>query len=418
MRIHWIWFAMLPELSARQKLALLARFSDPEDIYHAAGDQLREADGMTPEAVKTLENKDLEDARKILKTCTDKDIGILAFSDETYPSRLKNIDEPPMVLYYKGVLPDFESVPVISVVGTRKATAYGMTTARTMGRQIAACGALVASGGASGIDTMAMQGALDAGCPVVGVLGCGVDVVYPKSNTWLFATTVEHGCLLSEYPPGTPPYKWHFPQRNRILSGMANGVLVVEAPRVSGALITARQALEEGRDVFVVPGNIDVAACAGSNALLQERAVAVFSGWDAVKEYAPLYPEKLEKRDVPSPLQELAYPGGIHQENSRQKVAQEPRIPGSNRSENDKKGIDNAANSNYSGINDPLPALTQEEKQIVSHLGLQPRPVDEVIAALGLPAGKVLGMLTMLALKGVVVNHPGKCVSLKREIPD
>ena len=395
---------------------LLARFSDPEELYHASSHTLASLEGMTAEAVQALENKDLSESRKILEQCDKGNIRILAIGDAEYPSRLKNIEDPPLVLYCRGQLPDFEEVPVIGVVGTRKATAYGMNTARQIARQIAACGALVVSGGASGIDSMAMQGALEAGKNTVGVLGCGVDVVYPAKNSRLFAKTVENGCLLSEYPPGTPPLGWHFPLRNRIISGLANGILVVEAPAKSGALITSREALEQGRDVFVVPGNIDVPACEGSNALLQEGAAAVFSGWDIVREYEALYPNKVKKcQPILTIIEEL------EQERASKpamKVAQNAQFPQDAGNGADKKDIDNRSESHYSVINEQTPELSGEENQILSKLQLQPRSVDDVIAELGMPAGKVLSILTMLALKGVVMNHPGKRVSLKRKLPD
>ena len=395
---------------------LLARFSDPEELYHAPSHTLSSLEGMTSEAVQALGNKDLSESRKILEQCEKGNIGILAIGDTNYPSRLKNIEDPPVVLYYRGQLPNFEEVPVISVVGTRKATAYGMNTARQISRQIAACGGLVVSGGAAGIDAMAMQGALEAGKVTVGVLGSGVDVVYPAKNSRLFAKTVENGCLLSEYPPGSPPLGWHFPLRNRIISGLANGILVVEAPAKSGALITSREALEQGRDVFVVPGNIDVPACEGSNALLQEGAAAVFSGWDVVREYEALYPEKVQKcQPILTIIEEL------EQERAAKpvlKVAQNTQLPRSAGGSADKKFIDNRSESYYSGINEQTPELSGEEDQVLSKLQLQPRSVDDVIAELGMPAGKVLSILTMLALKGVVINHPGKRVSLKRKLPD
>lgn len=407
---------MLPGLNARTRQILLSRFSDPEELYHASGDVLKTLEGITPETIQALENKDLSESRKILEDCQRKNIGILAVGDKNYPSRLKNIEDPPVVLYYRGQLPDFEEVPVVSVVGTRKATAYGMNTARQIARQIAACGALVVSGGASGIDSVAMQGAMEAGKPTVGVLGCGVDVVYPVKNSGLFAKTVEHGCLLSEYPPGTPPLGWHFPLRNRIISGLANGILVVEAPAKSGALITSREALEQGRDVFVIPGNIDVPACQGSNALLQDGAAAVFSGWDIVREYESRYPGKVQKcQPVISLIEEAEQ---IREAEPTLKVAQNTVIPERSGRGIDKKDIDNGSQSHYSGINEPVPELTGEERQILGKLGLQPRSVDDVIAELELPASKVLSILTMLALKGVVINHPGKRVSLKRKLPD
>lgn len=412
MLLYWIWFAALKELSGTQKRILLEHFSDPEEIYCATESALSCVAGLEPQSVQALKDRDLSDAKRILKICTEKEIKFLTYGDAAYPNRLRNIDEPPVVLYYKGSLPAFESTAIIAVVGTRKATAYGLGTARNMSRQIAACGALVVSGAAFGIDAMAMQGAMEAGCPVVGVLGCGVDVVYPKSNRHLFAQILEKGCLISEYPPGTPPLKWNFPRRNRILSGMANGVLVIEAPKISGALSTARWALQQGRDVFVVPGNIDVVACEGSNALLQEEANAACSGWDVVKEYVPLYPGRLEKKPVPTAVTEF------FEEKPAALVAQKTALPVKekpNNRKNDKKSIDNGQICPYSGIKDTLPDLNGEEQAILACLSSQPRPVDEVIAETGLPASKVLGMLTMLALKGAVVNHPGKSVSLKRK---
>lgn len=413
MLIHWIWFATLPQLKIGQKLALLQRFSDPEEIFHTAEAACTQVEDLTQEGRKALCDGDLSLAQKILKECSEKSISILTFGDAAYPRRLKNIADPPLVLYYKGVLPDFESVPVVAVVGTRKATAYGLTTARNMSAQIAACGALVISGAAHGIDAMAMEGAMDAGSKVVGVLGCGVDIVYPKSNSRLFKQVLENGCLMSEYPPGTQPFAWNFPRRNRILSGIASGVLVVEAPEVSGALITARQALEQGRDVFAVPGNIDVTTCTGSNALLQEGASAVFTGWDVVREYEPQYPDAVAKRDVQWSEKAVA---PLQAEQTVVKVAQERSVLEKHSRAShasDKKDIDNPAQSNYSGIGTQVAALSQDEKQILACLDSQPRPVDAVIAQVNMPASKVLGSLTMLALKGIVVNHPGKRVSRK-----
>lgn len=403
---YWIWFAENQELNIPPKQLLLEHFSDPEEIFYALADALPDDREEIKPILEALQDRDLTEAGRILKECSLKQIQVMTYRDPEYPSRLRNIDEPPMVLYYRGQLPDFEAVPSVGVVGTRKATAYGLGIARRMSSQIAACGALVVSGGAYGIDAMAMQGALDAGCPVVGVLGCGVDVVYPKSNRQLFEAVMKKGCLLSEYPPGTAGLPWHFPRRNRIISGISNGVLVVEAPEKSGALITARLAFDQGRDVFVVPGNIDVASCAGSNALLQEQALAVFSGWDVVKEYTALYPGKLEKRE-PASLEEAENLPKIDQKTAL------PRDEKPEKSQKIKKNIDKEENCPYSGIKDIISALSGEERELAALLDTQPRPVDEIIARSGLPAGKVLSMLTVLALKGVVTNHPGRAVSLK-----
>lgn len=384
MLVHWIWYAELKGLSLHEKQELLQRFRDPEEFYYS-------------DIVQDQEQKDLAQAQRILRQCEDKGIGILPFTDEAYPEKLRNTYDAPMVLYFKGVLPDWESVPVIGIVGTRKATPYGVNTARRFGRQIAQSGALVVSGGAYGIDTMAMQGALEAGCPVVGVLGCGVDVVYPKTNKQFFAKVTETGCLLSEYPPRTQPAPWQFPARNRIISGMSNGLLLIEAPEKSGALNTARHAMNQGRDVFVVPGNIDVPSCAGSNALLQEQAMTALSGWDVVKEYEALYPGKVQKKDLPATEQESVILG---------KTDLSGQIP-------DKKSIDKEENSTYSVVNNPLPALPEAERDVLACIGREGSLVDEVIAQAELPAGTVKSILTKLVLKGLIVNQPGGRVILK-----
>lgn len=394
---------MLPKLSVHQKLLLLERFSDPEDIFHT--EKFDYVPDLTGEMKDALENKDLTQAQSVMKHCADKKISVLTIRDAGYPSRLRNIHNPPMVLYYKGVLPDFEGQPVIGVVGTRKASAYGLNNARQMSAQIAASGGLVVSGGASGIDTMALQGALDAGEPVVAVLGNGVDVVYPRTNRALFARIEENGCLLSEYLPGTGPKPWQFPERNRIISGLSNGVLVVEAPEKSGALITARDAFEQGREVFAVPGNIGVASGAGSNKLLQDYGTAALSGWDVLKDYASQYPNVQQRQPMP------------YRQNERtelqMKVAQ-PRTTVPDFPETDKKAIDNPGTSAYSVLENMHSGLNDREKQIIACVSNVPRPVDDVIAQAELPAAEVLRTLTKLALKGLVINHPGRLVSVRK----
>ena len=387
MQIHWIWFAGLNKISAAQKIALLERFSDPEEIFALGAAALKQTEAVTDQMLQEMNTKDLSAAEKIVKICADKGIDIVTFADKAYPARLRNIYDPPMVLYCKGALPNTEAVPVIGVVGTRKATAYGLSVARDMSRQIAACGGIVVSGGAGGIDTLALQGALEMEKSVVAVLGCGVDICYPKENKRLFDRIPEKGCLISEYAPGTRPYSWNFPRRNRIISGMSNGVLVVEAPEKSGALITARDALEQGRDVFVVPGNINVAACAGSNALLQGYAMAVFTGWDVLQEYQQMYPGAVQKREVPAHIREAEYIPA--------KVAQQPAKPQQETNPVSAKPIE----------------LTADEEMVAKCLTQEPRQVDEIIAQLKLPAAKVMSILTMLTVKGVVRSHPGKRVS-------
>ena len=409
MLIHWIWFASRPNLSDRSKAELLQHFRDAEDIYYADREAFsREA--LSKEALDALLDKNLKSAEQILRQCSEGNIHVLTYRDAAYPGRLRNIADPPMVLYYKGTLPAFDDLPMIAVVGTRKATPYGLTTAKRMGYQLAACGGTVVSGMAYGIDGMAMQGALTAGGTVVGVLGCGVDVVYPVTNRALFADTERHGCLLSEFAPGTEPFKWNFPKRNRIISGLCCGVLVIEAPEKSGALITARQASDQGRDVFAVPGNIDMPTCAGSNALLRDGAIMASSGWDVLSEYQAQFPDKIQDRCKPGIQQ--AYPDEVALQEPQLKVAQKPKLFGGNKSK-PKKEIDNAQSSHYIDAEDKHPPLSDQEQTVLAQVGHTETLVDDIMAKTQLSAGAVLAALTMLEVKGLILRLPGKRVKRK-----
>lgn len=394
MLIHWIWYATLPKISLKQKLELLQQFSDPEELFYT--ESFAHIPGISRQVAESLENKDLSLARSVIKGCNEKQIGILTMADAGYPRKLKNIADPPLVLYYKGVLPDFEERPVIGVVGTRKASSYAMQAARAISKEIAACGGLVVSGGAGGIDTAALQAVSSGGYQSVAVLGCGVNVVYPKTNFELFQKISQRGCLISEYLPDTKPQQWQFPERNRIISGLSNGVLVVEAPTKSGALITARDAAEQGRDVFAVPGSVNVETCAGSNAIIGDFATPVFHGWDILKVYAPQYPYAVAKPDVEQ------------SDFSRPHLAEKGNFPTVKESVQ-KKSIDNPDTNAYIDLEYNL---SEQEKTVLGCLQLSPRPVDSLVAQTGLPAQEVLRILTGLALKGMVINHPGRQVSV------
>lgn len=413
---HWIWLAHRPGLSDRMKARLLEHFRDPEDVYFADSQAYAHIEGLGAEALESLGEKDLSQAEKILADCREKRLHILTYRDAAYPNRLKNIADPPMVLYYKGQLPELDALPVIAVVGTRKASAYGLQTAKRMGYQIGKCGGILVSGMAYGIDGLAMAGALTAGQPVVGVLGCGADIVYPLSNRALFRDVEERGCIFSEFPPGTPPVKWNFPKRNRIISGLSCGVLVVEAPAKSGALITARLAADQGRDVFAVPGNIDIPTFAGSNQLLRDGAIMAASGWDVLSEYEGLFPDRIHRFDGGSG--QRAYTDEIRgqEETWPAKVAQKTEIPRQKKNlkkELEKKTIDKATSSPYSDVNASFASLSPEGQKIVSCLSGGPRLVDDVVAETGMTTGKLLAALTMLELKGIIKRLPGKQITMK-----
>lgn len=421
----WIWLTTRKRLTLRGQQLALSYFGTPEEIYRARQSDIEQVQGLTDKEVAALGQKDLDGAKTILEMCSDQGIRVITSRDTAYPQRLLAIDVPPLVLYYRGKFMPFDELPVVTVVGSRKASAYGLAVARRMGNQIGACGGVVVSGAAKGIDSQALEGALEAGGMVAAVLGNGLDIVYPRESEAVYQAVASRGCLISEYPPGTPPMARNFPQRNRIMSGLALGVLVVEAAKQSGSLITAGLALEQGRDVFAVPGNIGIASSAGSNQLLQEGAMLVTDGWDIMREYMPRYPEHihelrgtppLELRQSAQPRQEpflkVASPveAPKQQKKSRNplkfvKMAKNPEPNGEN-------GIDNEPKRNYIDLQEKLSALTADEKTIATALIPGEQQVDDIVAKTGLPVARVLACLTLLEVKGYVTQEPGKRFTL------
>ena len=387
---YWVWLATRKHIGARSAYLLLRHFGSPQAIYLAD----ETAYGTVPylRNKTSLLDKNLAEAEDILHTCYEKGIFLLTMQDAAYPERLRALDDPPLVLYGKGTLPNLAG-PIIGVVGTRHCSLYGMDQARHMGYGLSHCGAAVVSGGAEGIDTEALKGALLGGSPVMAVLGCGVDVVYPAGNRKLFQDIAENGCLLSEYPPGTKPHKEHFPVRNRIISGLSAGVLVVEAPKRSGALITARKALNQGRDVFALPANVGQKSAVGNLELLREGATMVCEPWQILEEYVGLYPQ-LQNRDC----------GGL----KREEPEKPSKVP-------DEKGIDKPKTSHYIDAKKKGVSLSPEEDRLMTLLEQGPVHIDVLSEQMKQSAGGVLALLTMLELRGLIQRLPGGLFSPAEE---
>lgn len=407
---HWIWLSMRPSVSEHLKMELLCHFGSPEAVYEATEKELRKVPRLTAEGMESLMDRSLIQAEEILSKCMDEQIGLLTYADEHYPECLKNIYDPPILLYYQGTLPDFDANPAIGIVGTRKASAYGLTSAQRMGYQVGKCGAMVVSGLADGIDSAAMNGALLSGCTVVGVLGCGIDQVYPRSSRKLYENTRRFGCILSEYAPGEAPLRWHFPRRNRIISGLCCGVVVVEAPVGSGSLYTAKFAHEQNRDVFVIPGNVDIPSFVGSNRLLSDYGVAAACGWDVMQEYTGRFPDKIHRYSGEMP----------EQQKNAEPVKKTPKALAKKPPERKKtavkpvtveKAIDNVPAAPYIDLSSA--GLPPEEAAIARSIGTEQKLVDEIIAETGLTTSRVMCLLTMMELKNLIKRHPGRRVSLK-----
>lgn len=278
-RRYWVGFNLVKGIGAVRLQALRDHFGDLAVAWQAPADALRAA-GLSPKlAERVAQVRSSVDLDKYLAQAAAQGITVLTWEDDDYPARLKEIDQPPPVLYVRGALTDKDSWAV-AVVGTRRVSAYGRQVTEQLAAFLAGNGVTVVSGLARGVDAIAHQSALKAGGRTLAVLGCGVDRVYPPEHAQLAGKMMESGALLSDYAPGTPPDASNFPPRNRIISGLAKAVVVVEAGETSGALITAQFAVDQGREVFAVPGNILAPQSKGANRLIAQGARPMLSARD------------------------------------------------------------------------------------------------------------------------------------------
>lgn len=359
--IYWIGFSLVKGIGAVRLQALLDYFGSLEVAWQAPADALRAA-GLSQKIVETMTQvRHSVDLPRYLESIQKKGIHILTWEDERYPRRLKEIDQPPPVLYVRGTLGQDDDVAV-AIVGTRRASVYGRQVAEELAAYLARNGVTVVSGLARGVDTYAHQAAVKNGGRTLAVLGCGVDIIYPPENRKLGEEVIAHGALVSDYAPGTPPEASNFPPRNRIISGLSRASVVVEAGETSGALITASFAANQGREVFAVPGNIYSPLCKGTNRLIQQGAT-------------PL----LKMEDV---LQMLGM------EYAAEQVSARRVLPGD-----------------------------EFERKLLDALGSDPLHIDELMERTGLTIDKVSATLALMELKGMVRQVGGMNYVGVRETP-
>lgn len=290
-RLAALWLSRRLGAGSRLAVRLLREFGSAAAVYEATEEEIKRLFPQDAQRIlKAVSDKQTDSDAEILAFCENKKITVLPYCDSRYPKALLTLRDYPLILFAVGKMLDLNNAFCCSVVGTRKMSSYGKETAYQLGYGLAAGGATLVSGLALGIDGMAMAGALEGGGATVGVLGCGIDVVYPPDHRDLMRRVAETGLVLTEYVPGTPPAGGNFPQRNRIISGLSECTVVVEADLKSGALITARHALYQGRDLFAVPGRIDDPGAEGSNGLIKNGAYAVSHAAEILERYEFLYP--------------------------------------------------------------------------------------------------------------------------------
>lgn len=392
---YWLWLSTSARLSPRARTVLLDYYGSPEAMFSAPQGEITRLLGNRADGADTLEKRDLDEALRIIDICGSQGIKLLTIQDADYPERLKNIYAPPSILYVKGKLPTIDEEAAIAVIGTRKASPYGIKMGRKLGFEIASCGGVVVSGLTAGVDAAAAEGALLADGCCVGVLG----VPHEQCRGRLYDELAVRGALVSEYPPGTEPYRSFFRARNRIAAGLSVGVTVVEAPMQSGTKLFVDEAMEQGKEIFAVPGNADNINCAGSNAMLKEGAKAVTNGWDVLSEFELQFPEKLRKVDAQIPS------GWKKSEKTEDKKS--PAIQ-----KRTKKVIDKPESTEYIDLKKQLENLSQSQISIISAMNCSSMHVDDIIESTGFSPARVLADLTILQLKGYVSQESGKRFTL------
>jgi DNA processing protein len=359
---HWLALNLVPGVGSTLFKRLLDRFKTPEAVFRASAKDLRMIEGLAEKVVQAIGQgpfeKEVERELYLLK-----EVGgcILTLNNESYPERLKNIYDPPPLLYVRGEIQK-EDALAVAIVGSRRTLPYGRAITEKIAQDLVRHGVTVVSGMARGIDSVAHQGAIAGGGRTIAVLGCGVDVIYPPENRKLCEQIIDHGAVLSEFRMQSPPEAGHFPKRNRIISGLSLGVVVVQAGKDSGSLITAGYALEQGREIFAVPGNVGADSSQGSNKLIKEGAKLVESSEDILEEILPQW-----RRE---------------EEETRE---------------------------------DPAKGLTEEEKVLYGLLADTPLHIDIIIRESRLEPGRVSSLLLNLEIKGYIAQWPGMCFTRKEK---
>ena len=390
---YWIWLSNA-ELSVRTKAALMEHYGDAETAFFAPAGEFAHIEGVSRADAAILEKRDMSDTARIIEECQAQGLSVISYQDSAYPSRLRNIYAPPPVLYVKGRLPAVDDNAVIAVVGTRKATPYGLKMARTIAGEIVRCGGIVISGLTHGIDAAAAEGALSAGGICVGVLG----TAHQDDAGVLYAGVAERGAVISEYAPGSPAQRSFFRDRNRITAGLSVGAVAIEAPEKSGTRLFVAEAAAQGKEIFAVPGNADAKMSAGTIDMLKDGAKPVTCGWDVVSEFEYLFPGKLRKAPAAR---------GETRRIEAESVENAPVLQ-----KETKKVIDKENGRRYIDLKDQLRDLSETQLKIITAVDNGGTHIDDIIETTGLGTATVLAQLTVLEIKGYIRREAGRRIAL------
>ena len=395
-KIYWVWLQRVLGISCSVKSdEIVTYFGTAKNLYFAGEYEWKISGIFTPKQIEKLKSKELTAAEKIVRQCEENGWRIVTPDDGDYPSMLFKLPDFPLVLYVSGDLDCLKNKITIAIVGTRKPCRNSACIARALSASITRSGALVVSGGALGIDSAAHMGAMDEHGKTVAVLGCGFNCTYPVANIALRNDISKNGLLLTEYPPDTQAFAGNFPIRNRIISGLSYGTVVIEASERSGSLITANHALEQGRDVYAVPGDIMSSGFTGANKLIHDGAKPVFNAMDVLEEYALRYPEYLDIEKVEKTLTMKTYSD-----------------PPSTAKTDDNPQRKEKGEVKFIKTPEP-PLLTENARKIYRAFESETMQADELILKTGLDAGSFSSAMTELELFDLVELQAGKLYKLK-----
>jgi len=383
--VYMYWLSTLYQLGSQRQNQLLEHFGNPREAFEALPEGIRMVSGFTENNVHiTVRNRNQNQVEYGFHSLERAGIHFISRFHPDFPSLLAEIPDPPIGLYYIGSLPD-DSLPCVAIIGSRRCSEYGLTISKSFGSSLAQKGVVIVSGMARGIDGMAHRGALESNGFTIAVLGCGVDICYPMDNSSLRNDIARSGCILSEYPPGVMPQPHYFPIRNRIISGLSKIVVVVEATLKSGTQGTVNEALNQGREIMAVPGNITTRYSAGTNALIQQGAEPATCPDDIL--YVLSMAEIANRRTIAN-----NNPSRI---NSNNKVTASSKTKANN--------ITNSiANTTVTN-----PCIAPEEKLVYDTLTFEPCLFDEIVVRTNSQPQTIQFILTSLELKGLVEKRPG-----------
>ena len=401
---YWIWLSSALTPGSSHFTSLISKFGDAESVYSASADDY-EGLGLSEQAISALNDKSTDEANKIYDYCLRNDVNFISYDSPIYPDRLKMINNPPVMLYFKGTFPDIDDNVCIAMVGTRTSTEYGRREAYTISYDLALGGAIIVSGLARGIDSICHNGCIDAFGKTVAVLGCGIDVVYPPENAGLYTDIMNNGAVVTEFKPGTRPFAGNFPIRNRIISGLSLGTLVIEAGNSSGSLITAKYAEKQGRDVFALPGKIGELGSTGTNKLIKDGCKMVTEAKDILEEYEFCFPHRVKIENLKN---SYVRPNVKRQHPAIMKAAEKDHPLTAVDKEEISKAAAEASNPKPAASHKMDISLLDENSRKVYGMLPDDRPSapDELVCD-GLGITDILVAMTMLEINGFVSSEPG-----------